>query len=97
MRILLLSLAISLSTIPGHADTYTGVVSDVKHFHNGGVAVDLDGKWPNQKMTFYVPPDEAAAVGTMPPDGAKVTATGTVEPYRGKPEIKIHKADQWKW
>jgi hypothetical protein len=24
----------------------------VKHFHNGGVAVDLDGHWPKQKMTF---------------------------------------------
>jgi hypothetical protein len=23
-----------------------GVVSDVKHFHNGGVALDLDGAYP---------------------------------------------------
>jgi len=97
MRILLLSLAISLGITSGRADTYTGVVSDVKHFHTGGVAVDLDGKWPNQKMTFYVPPDDATAVGPMPSEGAKVTATGTVEAYRGKPEIKILKADQWKW
>jgi hypothetical protein len=26
------------------ADTYTGVVSGGKHFHNGGVAVDLDSR-----------------------------------------------------
>jgi hypothetical protein len=40
------------ASVPALADSYTGVVSDVKHFHNGGVAVDLDGHWPKQKMTF---------------------------------------------
>jgi hypothetical protein len=79
------------------ADTYTGMVSDVKHFHNGGVAVDLDGHWPHEKMALYIPPRDAAAVGALPAEGAKVTATGTVDQYRGKPEIKIHQASQWKW
>jgi hypothetical protein len=29
------------------ADTYTEVVSDTKHFHNGGFVVDLDGPYPS--------------------------------------------------
>jgi hypothetical protein len=91
---LILLLAI---TLPGLADTYTGVVSNVKHFHNGGVAVDLDGHWPHEKMALYVPPADAATVGALPTEGAKVTASGTVERYRGKPEIKIYQASQWKW
>ncbi len=89
-------LTVSFATA-ARADTYSGVFSDVKHFHDGGVAVDLDGRWPDQKMTFYVPPADVAAVGALPPEGAKVIASGTQEPYRGKPEIKIHKAEQWKW
>jgi hypothetical protein len=83
--------------LPVVADTYTGVVADVKHFHNGGVAVDLDGHWPNEKMALYLPPTEAAAVGKLPNVGDKVTATGTIDQYRNKPEIKIHQASQWKW
>ena len=80
-----------------YADTYTGVVSDTKTFHNGGEVVDLDGHYPNQKMSFFVPPEDAAKVGPLPPEGAKVTATGDITQYRGKPEIKIHGPAQWKW
>ena len=79
------------------ADTYTGVVSAVKHFHNGGVAVDLDGRYPHEKIALYVPPADASSVGALPAEGNKVTATGTVSQYHGKPEIKIHQASQWKW
>jgi hypothetical protein len=82
---------------PCLADTYTGIVSDTKRFHNGGIAVDLDGRYPNEKMALYVPPADSATIGTIPPVGARVTATGTIKPYHGTPEIKIHKADQWKW
>ena len=79
------------------ADTYTGVVSGGKHFHNGGVAVDLDGRYPNEKMTLYVPPGDEASIGKLPPIGSTVTATGTVTQYHGRPEIKIESASQWKW
>jgi len=86
-----------LVTLPALADTYTGTVSGVKHFASGGVAVDLDGKYPDQKMTLYVSPKDEATVGALPPEGAKITATGTTTQYHGKPEIKIHGAGQWKW
>jgi hypothetical protein len=97
MKNILYLCATFLLSIPVFADTYTGVVSDVKHFHNGGVAVDLDGHYPNQKMALYVPPANAATVGALPSEGATVTATGPVVSYHGKPEIKIYQADQWKW
>jgi hypothetical protein len=82
---------------PLFADTYTGIVSGGKHFHNGGVAVDLDGRYPNEKMTLYVPPEDEEAVGKLPPIGSTVTATGAVIQYRGRPEIRIESAGQWKW
>lgn len=94
--ILLFSIA-TMFCLPAAADTYTGVVSDVKHFHNGGIAVDLDGHWPHEKMALYLPSTDAATVGALPVEGDKVTATGTVDQYHGKPEIKIHQASQWKW
>ena len=78
------------------ADTYTGVVSGVKQFHSGGTAVDMDGAYPNQKMVLYVPAD-ATKITKMPAVGDKVTATGEITDYKGKPEIKIHSDDQWKW
>jgi DNA/RNA endonuclease YhcR with UshA esterase domain len=98
MRILVAVLvAFTVLVTPGLADTYTGTVSDTKHFHNGGIAVDLDGEYPNEKMALYVAPADAATIGPIPTVGARVTASGTIKPYRGKPEIKIHKAGQWKW
>jgi len=89
-------LLISLN-LPALADTYTGMVSGVKHFHNGGIAVDLDGNWPHEKMALYIPPADVATVGALPAAGNKVTATGTIGQYRGKPELKIRQASQWKW
>jgi len=48
-------------------------------------------------MALYLPPSDASGMGALPGEGDKVTATGTVDQYRGKPEIKIHNASQWKW
>ncbi len=78
------------------ADTYTGVVSEIKHFSKGGVAVDMDGTYPNQKMVLYVPKSKETEI-TLPTVGAKVTATGSLTQYEGHPEIRINAADQWKW
>lgn len=76
---------------------YTGTVSEVKQFSTGGAAVDMDGLYPNQKMTLYVASKDIAAVGSLPKAGDKVTATGPVTQYKGKPEIKIHSQSQWIW
>jgi len=97
MKLILALIALLISITMASADTYTGVVSGVKHFASGGAAVDLDGKYPEQKMTLYVSARDEATVGKLPTDGASVTATGTITQYHGKPEIKIHNAGQWKW
>ena len=97
MRTVLCAVVLFCITAPAFANTYTGVVSGVKHFAKGGVAVDMDGKYPEEKMTLYVCPKDEATVGALPPEGAKVRATGTTTQYHGKPEIKIHEASQWKW
>jgi hypothetical protein len=89
--------AFALSLASAAADTYTGIVSNVKHFARGGAAVDLDGHYPDQKMTLYVSARAETAVGTLPHEGAKITATGTITSYKGTPEIKITSASQWKW
>jgi hypothetical protein len=89
--------AFAVTLASAAANTYTGIVTGVKHFASGGVAVDLDGHYPDQKMTLYVSARIEAAVGTLPPEGAKITATGTITSYKGKPEIKIMSANQWKW
>ena len=89
MKIALISALLLVTCLSIFADTYTGVVSGGEHFHNGGVAVDLDGTYPNEKMTLYLPPEAEAKVGQLPPIGATVTATGPVTQYHGKPEIKI--------
>ena len=85
------------SAFPALADTYTGIVSGVKHFARGGVTVDLDGTYSDQKMKLYVSPRAKAAVGALPSEGAKVTATDAVTQYKGRPEIKIDSAGRWKW
>jgi hypothetical protein len=94
--ILTLAIVVALS-FNAVADTYTGLVGEVKHFKNGGVAVDLDGRYPRQKMALYVPPAAVSGIGALPTEGTKVTATGTIGSYRGTPEIRILKPDQWKW
>ena len=96
MKALIASIVL-LSSVSALADTYTGVVSGVKHFSGGAVAVDLDGKYPHEKMALYVPAADATTVGALPSEGAKVTAKGTIVQYKGRPEIKILSKDQWSW
>jgi hypothetical protein len=96
MKAILCLLALFIA-LPCFADTYSGVVWNVKHFNKGGVAVDLDGAYPQQKMTLYVPASSEDAVGTLPKEGDHITATGAVVQYKGRPEIKILSADQWKF
>jgi hypothetical protein len=78
-----------------HAD-YTGIVSQIDT-SSGCVKVAMDGNFPNQKMILYVPPNAAAAVGELPPIGAKVTALGREVMYEEHLEIIVHAKRQWSW
>ena len=93
----ILIVVLMATSLPVMADNYTGIVAGTKHFRNGGIVVDLDAKFPNEKMQLYVPPEDAGAIGAIPVVGTKVTATGDIASYHGRPEIKIHQATQWHW
>ena len=94
-----LFIALLLLILPASTfgDSYTGIVSEIKHFHDGGIAIDLDGKYPREKMILYVPSEDVSAIGAMPPENTNVTAHGVIVPYKGTPEIKMHQAKQWTW
>jgi len=76
---------------------YTGTVEDI-HRTRSSVLIDLDGRYPNQKMTLYLPSEAVFRVhGHWPAIGTTITAKGEVTNYRGRPEIVIHDPSQLSW
>ncbi len=94
-HLFLLLVVLSCSSCSHHG--YTGEVYGVKYLPRGDVAIDMDGRYPNQKMTLYVSAADFVSVEPIPPVGAKVTAKGKVTEYQGHQEIRIHSRSQWKW
>jgi len=76
---------------------YSGHITDEKSLRNGALVIDLDGTYPDQKMTLYLSPNDAATIGALPAIGSKIEVTGETTTYKGRPEIKIHSANQWHW
>jgi hypothetical protein len=79
---------------------YTGTMSELKPTRSG-VIIDVDGRYPDQKMTFYVPRATEARWITVhkgwPLPGTTVTAKGPVISYKGHPEIVIDDPAQLTW
>ena len=73
---------------------YSGHVTDEKPFRNGALVIDLDGTYQDQKMTLYLSPNDAATIGALPPIGSNIEVTGEIKTYKGRPEMKIHSANQ---
>jgi hypothetical protein len=74
----------------GQKATVEGIVVEV--FTRGRNAfIDFGNDYPNQTVTGWVPRDsELAGASTLYGlEGKKVKITGTIEVYKGKPEIKI--------
>ncbi len=57
--------------------------------------INLDSAYPNQVFTILVWGDDRAAVGTLPPSGSHVCATGLIKDYRGVPEIVVRSSRQF--
>ncbi len=91
-RILLLSFCLALCAC-SHS-SYTGQVSEVRQLR-GGIVVDLDGAYPNQGMTIYIPKRYEGDV-IIPSEGQRITVTGAQKNYRGRPEIEVTSNDQIK-
>ena len=76
---------------------YTGTVDDI-HPTRSSVLIDLDGRYPYQKMTLYVPKETVFLIhGRWPAIGSTITAKGEVTTYRGRPEIVINDPSQLSW
>ena len=78
----------------GHRVTVEGVVSEV-HFAERATFIDLDGRYPNEQFTGVIFRGDDFAfpdVGVL--QGRRVAITGTVQLYRGRPEIVLRSADQ---
>jgi len=57
--------------------------------------INLDSAYPNQVFTILVWGDDRAAVGTLPPTGSHICATGLIKDYRGVPEIVVRRSRQF--
>lgn len=73
------------------------VVSERTAMHSRGTPtfINLDAPYPNQVFTILVWGDDREKVGALPIEGSRVCATGTVQEYRGVPEIVVRTKDQF--
>lgn len=74
----------------GEKVTVEGIVVEV-FAHGRNIFIDLGNPYPHQTITGWIPEnsglaDESTVYGL---EGKKVKITGTIEVYKGKPEIKI--------
>jgi hypothetical protein len=58
--------------------------------------INLDAPYPNQIFTILIWGDDRANVGALPQEGSRACATGTIQEYRGVPEIVVRNSGQLK-
>lgn len=56
--------------------------------------INLDAAYPNQVFTILIWGEDRKNVGTLPAEGSRVCATGTIQEYRGVPEILVRSGAQ---
>jgi hypothetical protein len=82
----------------GQRATVEGTVVEVFTSNEGNAFIDFGGKYPHQTFTGYIPARSALASGGDSSlaglEGKRVKITGTIDLYKGKPEIKITSKDQ---
>jgi DNA/RNA endonuclease YhcR with UshA esterase domain len=73
-----------------------GVVTAVSTSRKGNTFINFGGVYPNQTFTGWIPAGTALAsdASLQALQGKKVKITGTIELYRGKPEIRVLSRDQ---
>jgi DNA/RNA endonuclease YhcR with UshA esterase domain len=74
----------------GEAVIVDGVVADVHTASNGMIRLDLGGQYPNNKFEALIFPAHIAAFDNVGGYiGSRVQISGTIQLYRGKPEITL--------
>jgi hypothetical protein len=56
--------------------------------------INLDAPYPNQIFTILIWSEDRPKIGTLPSEGSRVCATGTIQGYRGVPEIVVRSSGQ---
>jgi hypothetical protein len=56
--------------------------------------INLDAAYPNQLFTILIWGDDRKSVGELPHVGSRVCATGTIQDYKGVPEIVVRSNGQ---
>ncbi len=81
----------------GQRATVEGTVAAVFTSNKGNTFINFGGKYPHQTFTGYIPAGSALAGGGSSLgdlEGKRIKITGTIDLYKGKPEIKITSKDQ---
>jgi DNA/RNA endonuclease YhcR with UshA esterase domain len=80
----------------GQKATVEGTVVKVFTSKNGNTFLNFGAAYPSQTFTGWIPKDSPLATnGSLPAlEGKRVRVTGTIDLYKGKPEIKINAAAQ---
>lgn len=110
MKRFIIALALSLSVTPalsatistgeasshvGQYATVEGVVGEVKTSKGGTTFIDLDGHYPNEALSGVIFSSDTAAVGDISKlTGKKIDMSGTIQLYRGRPEIIVKSRGQ---
>jgi DNA/RNA endonuclease YhcR with UshA esterase domain len=78
----------------GRTVTVEGVVSEV-HVSERATFIDLNGRYPNEEFTGVIFESDAGAFSDVDAyEGKTVDITGTVQLYRGRPEIILTSPSQ---
>jgi DNA/RNA endonuclease YhcR with UshA esterase domain len=80
----------------GQAVSVEGTITKVFKSKNGNTFLNFGGDYPNVTFVVWIPEDapEAADPGLAKIEGKKVKVSGTIQLYRGKPEIKVSTKEQ---
>jgi DNA/RNA endonuclease YhcR with UshA esterase domain len=80
----------------GQTATVEGTVSEVHTAQSGKATfIDMDGNYPNEAFTAVIFAENMTSVGDVSDlTGKKVDITGTIQSYRGRPEIIVRSRDQ---
>ena len=80
----------------GQAVAVEGTITKVFTSKNGNTFLNFGGDYPNVTFMVWIPQDapEAADPNLADLQGKKVKIAGTIQLYRGKPEIKVSTKEQ---
>lgn len=80
----------------GDAVAIEGTASQVHYDKKSGVTfINMGGRYPNHTFTAVIFQDYSASFpGVQAIEGKRVSISGTVKLYKGKPEIILRKASQ---